>query len=76
MYAHETEKVLTVENHQAAGGFGSAIAEVLVEEKPVPMKIMGVKDKFGQSGKPEELLEYYELDAPAIVRASEELIKR
>ncbi len=76
MYAHETEKVLTVENHQLAGGFGSAIAEVLVEGRPVPMKMVGVKDKFGQSGKPEELLEYYELDVPAIVRASEELIKR
>ena len=76
MYAHETGRVLSVENHQIAGGLGSAIAETLVQEKPVPMKMVGVKDKFGQSGTPEELLEYYELDAPAIVKAAKELLAR
>ncbi len=76
LYAHETEKVLTVENHQVYGGLGSAIAEVLVEEKPVPMKMVGVRDKFGQSGTPEELLEYYELDEAAVLKYAKELLAR
>ncbi len=69
MYAAETEKVVTVENHQIYGGLGSAIAEVLSQNKPTKMKFVGVKDKFGQSGQPDELLEYYELDSEAIKRA-------
>ncbi len=76
MYAHETGAALTVENHQVAGGLGSVIAETLVEERPVPMKMLGVKDKFGQSGSPDELLEYYELDAPAVEKAAKELLDR
>ncbi len=74
MYALETEKVITVENHQIAGGLGSAIAEVLVQEKPVPMRFVGVKDKFGQSGTPEELLEYYELDQEAIINVANKFV--
>ncbi len=75
MYAHETERVITVENHQIAGGLGSAIAETLSTTKPVPMRMIGVKDKFGQSGTPEELLEYYELDSNAIIKAVKDFIK-
>jgi len=75
MYAHETERVITVENHQIAGGLGSAIAETLSTTKPVPMRMIGVKDKFGQSGTPEELLEYYELDSNAIIKTVKDFIK-
>ncbi len=64
--ARRTGNVITVEEHQAAGGFGSAIAELLVREYPVPMRIMGIQDVFGQSGEPDELLEYYGLGAPHI----------
>ncbi len=51
--------VVTVEEHQAAGGLGSAIAEVLAAECAVPMEFIGVQDKFGQSGEPKELVQYY-----------------
>ncbi len=61
--------VVTVEEHQAAGGLGSAVAEVLMQEYPVPMELVGVKDMFGQSGEPKELLEFYGLNAGAIAKA-------
>lgn len=54
-------RVVTVEEHQVMGGVGSAVAEVLVESYPVPMKFVGLQDSFGQSGKPEELIEHYGL---------------
>lgn len=55
--------VVTIEEHQAAGGFGSAVAELLSEYHPVPMRLLGVADAFGQSGEPDELLKHYGLDA-------------
>ena len=55
--------VITVEEHQVAGGFGSAVAEFLAEHHPVPIKRIGVQDQFGQSGTPEELMKQYGLDA-------------
>ncbi len=66
--ARQAGRIVTVEEHQAAGGFGSAVAECLAEH-PVPMKILGVQDQFGQSGTPEELLAHYGLDARAIEAA-------
>ncbi|MDP1707259.1 MAG: transketolase C-terminal domain-containing protein [bacterium] len=62
-------RVVTVEEHQIAGGFGSAIAEFLSEHNPVPIKRLGIRDKFGQSGSPEELLKHYELDSVNIKEA-------
>ena len=67
--ARRAGRVVTVEEHQAAGGFGSAVAELLVEEKPVPMRLIGVRDMFGQSGEPDELLATYGLDALHIANA-------
>lgn len=67
--------VITVEEHQAAGGFGSAIAEFLAERHPVPVHRLGVADQFGQSGTPQQLLEYYGLDANAIADAARRLVK-
>lgn len=59
--AKKTGRVITIEEAQIAGGLGGAVAELLGEEHPVPMIRMGIKDKFGQSGTPAELLEHYGL---------------
>ncbi|TSC70107.1 MAG: transketolase C-terminal domain protein [Parcubacteria group bacterium Gr01-1014_49] len=71
----QTGRVVTVEEHQAAGGFGSAVAEFLVQHLPVPMRIIGVADAFGQSGNPDELLGHYGLDALHIVEAARTLAR-
>lgn len=65
-------RVVTIEEHQAAGGFGSAIAEALSEKYPVPITRIGMPDEFGQSGTPEELLEHYGLSAVHI----EEVVRK
>ncbi len=57
--AKECGRIVTVEEHQIAGGMGSAVAEILAEEHPTKMAFIGVKDLFGQSGSPAELLEHY-----------------
>jgi transketolase len=67
-------KIVTVEEHQVAGGMGSAVAELLAEKFPVPMKFIGVRDEFGQSGTPEELIEHYGMGTHAIVAAVKELV--
>lgn len=67
--AKKAGKVITVEEHQVAGGFGSAVAEVLGEHYPVPVKRLGLQDEFGQSGEPEELLNHYGLSAKGIAEA-------
>lgn len=65
--AKRAGKVITVEEHQRAGGMGSAVAELLVEKYPVPMRIIGVADKFGQSGTPEQLVEFYGMGIQNII---------
>lgn len=72
--AKKTGAIVTAEEHNVIGGLGSAVAEVLVEECPVPLKRIGVKDKFGKSGKPAQLLEEYEMTASFIVKAAKEAI--
>ncbi|MFZ5424258.1 MAG: transketolase family protein [Patescibacteria group bacterium] len=62
----KTGKVVTVEEHQIAGGMGSAIAELLSEKFPVPIKRIGAHDTFGESGLPDQLLEKYEISAQHI----------
>jgi transketolase len=64
----KTGRVVTVEEHQIAGGFGSAVAEVLSENQPTPQKRIGIEDRFGQSGSPDELLDFYGLTAPKIAK--------
>jgi transketolase len=64
--AQKTGAVVTAEEHNIYGGLGSAVAEVLVETCPVPMARVGVEDKFGESGLPDELLEKYGLTAANI----------
>ena len=72
--ARRAGAVVTVEEHQAAGGFGSAVAEVLAEHAPVPMRLVAVRDQFGQSGSPKELLAHYGLDAAGIQKAVKSLL--
>ena len=72
--AKETRAIVTAEEHTIAGGFGSAIAEVVAENYPVPVKFIGVRDKFGQSGEPEELFEHFGLKAKNIVQAAKEVM--
>jgi len=66
--ARKTGKVLVVQDHHIFGGLGSAVAELLSERCPVKVKIIGVKDKFGESGKPVELWEKYGLSARSIIK--------
>lgn len=74
--AKETRAIVTVEEHQVMGGLGSAVAEVLALEYPVPIEFVGVKDQFGQSGTPEELLEYFGMGVSNIESAIETVLVR
>lgn len=62
-------KVVTVEEHQVAGGLGSAVSELLAAERPTPVEFIGVHDRFGQSGNTEELMKEYGLNTESIVAA-------
>jgi transketolase len=73
--AKETGAIVTAEEHSIIGGLGGAVAEVLVENYPVPLKMVGVEDKFGKSGKPDKLLEMYGLTARNIAEKAKAAIK-
>lgn len=73
--AQKTGRVVTAEEAQAAGGFGSAVAELLSETLPMPVKRLGMQDRFGESGEPNELLDYFELTGSKMVPAIIEWIK-
>ena len=75
-YAKKTGAVVTVEEHQIAGGMGSAVAELLAAEHPVPMEFVGVHDQFGQSGEPEELIEHYGMGVGHIKEAIRKVIAK
>ena len=74
--AQKTGAVVTCEEHTICGGLGSAVAEVLVENCPVPMARVGVEDKFGESGLPDELLEKYGLSASNIAAKAKAVIAK
>ena len=74
--AQKTGAVITIEEAQINGGLGSAVAEVLGESFPVPLKRMGVRDRFGESGTPEELFEHFGLTAKHIVLEAHQIVKR
>jgi len=74
--AKKTKRIVTIEEHQIYGGMGSAVAECLAKGFPVPMHFVGVDDRFGQSGTPEELIEYYGMGEDAIVKAAHEVMAR
>ena len=74
--AKETGAIVTCEEHSVIGGLGSAVAEVLAEEAPAPMERVGVKDTFGESGKPKELLAKYGLTAADVAEAARRVVAR
>ena len=74
--AKKTRAVVTAEEHQIMGGFGSAVAEVLAQNYPVPIEMIGIKDTFGESGEPDELMDKYGLRAKNIVDACEKVLAR
>ena len=74
-YAKKFGKLMTVEEHLQAGGLGSAIAEVLVEEYPVKVKMLAIYDRFGESGQPDVLLDAFGLSAKRICDQVEEFIR-
>ena len=74
--AHETGAIVTVEEHQVIGGMGSAVAECLARHYPAPIEFIGVKDQFGQSGTPDELLEHYGMGTSHIKEAVKKVLLR
>ena len=74
--AKETGAIVTCEEHSVIGGLGSAVAEVLAEQAPAPMERVGVKDTFGESGKPKELLAKYGLTAADVAEAARRVVAR
>jgi len=74
--ARETGAVVTAEDHNVHGGMGSAVAEVLAKYQPVPISFVGIRDRFGCSGSPDELVSYFHLTADDIVQAAQEVIDR
>ena len=67
--AEETGAIVTVEEHQVTGGLGGAVAELISQHYPVPLKIIGIEDRYGESGKPDQLLEKFGLTVEAIIKA-------
>ncbi len=74
--AKKCQRIITVEEAQIHGGLGSAVAEFIAENYPVPMKIIGVKDRFGESGEPDELLKEFGLSSPQIVKEALQLLQK
>ncbi|TSA45406.1 transketolase family protein [bacterium] len=74
--AEKYKRIVTVEEHQINGGMGSAVAELVARHRPVPMEFVGLKDTFGESGMPDELIEKYGMGVKDIKKAVEKIFKR
>lgn len=74
--AEKTRALVTVEEHQIAGGLGSAVSEYVSQTHPVPIEFIGMHDSFGQSGNPDELIEHYHMGVTAIKEAVKKVITR
>ena len=74
--ARDIGRIVTVENHSRIGGLGSAVAEVVCDEYPVPVVRLGMNDCFGETATLEYLLDKFELSSKHIVRAAEKLLAR
>lgn len=74
--AKDCGAIVTAEEHQIYGGMGSAVAEVVVGNQPVPMEFLGINDRFGLSGEPEELIEYFNLNSKGIIEKVLKVLKR
>lgn len=73
-FAKKYNKIITAEEHQIAGGMGSAVAEVLAENFPVQISFVGVHDAFGQSGTPTELMNHYDMNVETILNKAQSLL--
>jgi transketolase len=73
--AKECGAIVTVEEAQVYGGLGGAVAEVISQHHPVPMRIVGIEDVFGESGSPRELLDRYGMNSDNIVSKVKEVLK-
>jgi transketolase len=74
--AEKCGAIVTCEEHQIFGGFGSSIAELLSKNHPTPIEFIGVNDSFGESGQPNELMKKYNLDKESIIKATYKVLKR
>ncbi len=74
--AEDTGAIITGEEHSIINGLGSAVAELLSENCPVPLKRVGIEDCFGQSGSSRDLMEHYGLTAEALVKAAKNILKK
>lgn len=74
--AQITGAVVTAEEHQVAGGMGSAVLEVLAQNYPVPVKMVGVYDRFGESGEPDVLMKEFGLTSESLVKAVKEILAK
>ena len=74
--AKQTRAVVSVEDHQVTGGLGGALSELFAKKLPTPMEFIGLQNTFGESGKPEELIEKYGMGEKAIVAAVKKLLER
>ena len=74
--AGETGAIMTIEDHSIFGGLGSAVAEVVVGNCPVPMEIVGIQDRFGESGDPELIYKDHGMDVDSIVAKAKALVAR
>ena len=74
--AQETGAIMTIEDHTIFGGLGSAVSEVVVQSCPVPMEIVGIQDKFGESGDPELLYRDHGMDTEAIIAKATALVEK
>jgi transketolase len=75
-WAEKCKSVVTVEEHQIFGGLGGAVAEILARRAPMPVEFVGMKDTFGESGPPYELIEKYGMGVKDIIRAVRKVVKR
>ena len=76
IFAKKHEAIVTVEEHQIVGGMGSAVSEFLSQNHPMPIEFVGVRDKFGQSGTPEELIEHYGMGVSHIKEAVKKAVSK
>jgi transketolase len=73
--AEDCGAIITVEEHQINGGLGGAVSELVSQNFPVPIKILGIEDRFGESGTPDELLEKFGLTKESIIKAVTQVIR-
>jgi transketolase len=75
-FAKKSGAIVTVEEHQIAGGLGGVVSELLAKNRPTPVEFVGINDRFGESGEPMELINYFDLDENGITEAVEKVLSR